>query len=63
MDPLKKGHNRNNLSIKDASLGPKCSLSHSTITLQTLKRGQPPYKEQKWLVPNASFIQRFHCIL
>ena len=34
------GHNRSNLSVKDTSLGPKYSLSHSTNTFLT----------QKWLV-------------
>ena len=47
--PLNKGHNINNLSIKDASLGPKCSLSYSTyvhVHLQPPKRGPPPFKAQ-----------------
>ena len=34
VDPPNKGHNRNNLSRKDAS-HPKCSLSHSGNTIST----------------------------
>ena len=34
-DPSNKGHNRNNLSIMDTSLGYKCSLSHSTNAFLT----------------------------
>ena len=32
VDPLNKEHNRNNLSIKDTSLGLKYSLSHTANT-------------------------------
>ena len=54
VDPSNKGHNRNNLSTKDASYGPKCLPSHSTNTFSTSIFS-------KWLVPNVSFIRRFHC--
>ena len=30
VDPLNKGYDRKNLSIKNATKGPKCSLSYST---------------------------------
>ena len=62
MDPPNKGHDRNNLSMQDTSLGLKYALSHNTTnTLQPPKRGQPPYKGQNgWF--HVSFIQRFPCI-
>ena len=53
VDPLNKGHNRNNLSIKDASLGPKCSLSYSTNTLTTSKERTTSLQRVKWLVPTC----------
>ena len=44
VEPLNKGHNRNNLSIKDTSYGPKCAFSHSTNTFSTSKERKPLYK-------------------
>ena len=49
MDPLNKGHNRNNLSIKGASKGIKCSLSHSTNTFLT-SEGIDNLLTKEWLV-------------
>ena len=31
-DPQRRGHNKNNLSIKDTLHGPKCSFSHTVNT-------------------------------
>ena len=61
VDPPNKGHNRNNLSIKDAYLGPECSLSHTTNTYTTSKQEDISTKD-KMAGPNMSFIRRFHCI-
>ena len=44
-----KGHNRNDLSIKDASQGPKCSLSHSTNTFSTSEERTTSLLRTKWL--------------
>ena len=52
MDPLNKGHNRNNLSIKDASQGPKYSL------LIYLREDNLSIK----VGPNMSFIWMLHRI-
>ena len=59
VDPLNKGHNRNNLSIKDTSLGPKCSLSHSTNTFLTSKERTTSLQWTKWLVPTCPLFGGF----
>ena len=51
VDPPNKGHNRYNLSTKDASLGPKCSLSHSSNTFST------SLQRTKWLVPTCPLFR------
>ena len=50
VDPPNKGHNRNNLSVKDTSFGPKCLLSHSTNTFSTSKERTTSLQRTKWLV-------------
>ena len=57
VDPPNKGHNRNNLSIKDASQGPKCSLSHSANTFSTSKERTTSLQRTKWLVPTCSLFR------
>ena len=51
------GHKRNNLSIKDASLGPKCPLSHSTNTFSTSKERTTSLQRTKWLVPTCPLLE------
>ena len=45
-DPLRRGHNRNNLSIKDTLQCPKCSFSHIVNTFWTSEEQTPLYKGQ-----------------
>ena len=52
VNPLNKGRNRNNLSVKDACQGPKCLLIH----FQPLKRGQPLSTKDKMTVPMCSLF-------
>ena len=51
VEPLNKGHNRNNLSIKDTY---RCSLSYSTNTFSTSKERQAC--QQSLWGPGQKFI-------
>ena len=66
VDPLRKGHCITNLSTVyvDNSWDPKIPFPYSNNTMWTSKRGQPLYKGQSlciYIVPNVSFVRRFHC--
>ena len=63
VDSPNKGHDRNNLSIKDTSLGPKCSLSHSTNTSSTSKERTTSLQRIKWLVPTCPLFRGSTVIL
>ncbi len=58
-DPLRRGHNRHNLSTKDTLQGPKCSFSHIVNTFRTSKEWTTSIQRTKWLAPTCS--SWFHC--
>ena len=57
MDTLNKGHNRKNLPIMN-TLG----LFSIMLVHFNLRREDNFSIKTKWLLPNVSIIQRFHCI-
>ena len=56
-DPLRRGHNRNNLWTKDTLKSPKCSFSNIVKNVEPLKSGEPLYKGTKWLVPTCPLFR------
>ena len=73
VEPPNKEHNRNDLSIKDTSLGPKCSLSHNyrvntfvtgytktgLIAQNKILRNQQKFiTYKKWLLNRRSRLNR-----
>ncbi len=56
-DPPSRGHNRNNLSIKDTFKSPKCSFSHIINTFWTSEERVTLSTKDKMAGSNVSFGQ------
>ena len=52
-DPLRRGHNRNNLFTKEMRQGPKYSFSHIVNTFCTSEELKTSLKRTKWMPPSA----------